>query len=346
MSLNHLDNFDAYGGTIGYMLDGVYAGIAGCALVADPDPLATGNVLRTQSSLTTNALTVVLPVARATIGIGFRLWLPFLPRDTSETGGIEWRDAGNVSRLAMQVNPIGGIEIRDSLRGTLYAATAGPVVTANAWYHIEAKAVFGVNTCTVEVRVEGVTVLTSTFAVVGTFTCQIVAWGTSSFNLTFTYFKDIIVWDSAGSQNNNFMGSITVRTMIANSDDTVGGWVPAIAGPSYQMVNNEPPLDSSEYLQAAVPPITPVVLGMTDLPSDVTSVRALRTMVRARKIDGGDGNLQVSLISGASTGNGADRPITAAFTYWMDMFETDPATGAQWLPAAANAAKLKLARTV
>ena len=54
----------------------------------------------------------------------------------------------------------------------------------------------------------------------------------------------------------------------------------------------------------------------------------------------GGGNLQMAMKSGASTGLGSDRPMTVAFTYWQDVFEVDPATSAQWLPAAVNAANL------
>lgn len=347
MTAIYYDNFDAYGANINFMLDGVAAGINGCSLVADPDPLASGNVLSVVSSLTSNSLTVVMPVARAGVGIATRVWMPALPVDANEGAGCEWRDAGNNTILAWRTNTIGGIDVRSSLSGgVIYASTPGPVVTAHAWYHVEAKAVFGVNTCTVEIRVEGVVVLTATFAVAGTLTCQIVGWGTASFNLRTNQFKDIVIWDTTGALNNNFLGSVVVKAMNPNSDVVVGGWVPSVAGPSYAMLDDRPPVDGTDYLSSAVPVTTPVRVGMTDLPADVTSVRALRTLVRARKIDGGDGNMQVSLVSGASTGAGANRPITAAFTYWSDMFETDPATAAAWALAAANAAVLKIDRTV
>jgi hypothetical protein len=43
--------------------------------------------------------------------------------------------------------------------------------------------------------------------------------------------------------------------------------------------------------------------------------------------------------------NGSNRPITTAFTYYEDVFETDPNTGNAWTPASADAAQLKLNRT-
>ena len=69
-------------------------------------------------------------------------------------------------------------------------------------------------------------------------------------------------------------------------------------------------------------------------------------MVRARKIDGGDANLQTSLISGGDVDPSADRPITTTFTYWYDISETDPDTGNAWTPASFDAANVEIDRTL
>lgn len=104
-------------------------------------------------------------------------------------------------------------------------------------------------------------------------------------------------------------------------------------------------VNDMSFLSAPNPPPLPYVGELTNLPPDVTSVRALITRVRAQKSDGGDGSLQTSLISGVDTANGTDRPITTALTYWSDIFELDPATGAPWTPVAADAAQLQINRT-
>jgi hypothetical protein len=65
---------------------------------------------------------------------------------------------------------------------------------------------------------------------------------------------------------------------------------------------------------------------------------------RSRKSDGGDGGLQVGLISGANTGLGANRQISSAYTYWWDIFDNDPGGGA-WSRPLVNALVLQLNRT-
>jgi hypothetical protein len=71
-----------------------------------------------------------------------------------------------------------------------------------------------------------------------------------------------------------------------------------------------------------------------------------------RKTDAGAGNVQMGLVSSAvgsppapAVANGADRPITEVYTYWQDVIELDPATGAPWAASAVNDVKLRFERT-
>lgn len=98
---------------------------------------------------------------------------------------------------------------------------------------------------------------------------------------------------------------------------------------------------------------TPFQVRLEPLPDDVTRIRGIIPIVRAAKIDGGDGNIQVSFgISDASYDDGPDSPITTAFTYWgnpTDPFvsELNPDTAAEWTPGEFNVgARMKIARTV
>lgn len=100
------------------------------------------------------------------------------------------------------------------------------------------------------------------------------------------------------------------------------------------------------YLSADSTPPAPMQFQLQDLPPDVTSVRAILPVVRARKIDGGDGNVQASLISNGDFANGANRPITTAFTYYFDVNELSPDTGNPWTPVEFDAATSQISRTV
>jgi hypothetical protein len=142
---------------------------------------------------------------------------------------------------------------------------------------------------------------------------------------TNVYWKDIVVWDGTGTYNNNFMGTCSVLDIDVDSD-VVLGWTPNAGGVGWSILDNNPPTDDAAYIGAAAAALTNT-FGLANLPADVTSVRGGVIINRSRKIDGGDGNVQLGLISGAATGLGADRPITVAYTYWKDVWEVDPNTG-------------------
>ena len=199
---------------------------------------------------------------------------------------------------------------------------------------------------TLEVRVEGIPVIELTGLNLGSLpVAQVTPYTGESGSAERTYMiKDYVVWDDTGSINNDFLGSVLVYNLSPTSDVALN-WTPSTGSTGYEILDNIPPVDS-DYISAGDPPPSPYVAGLSDLPLDVTSVRALQTMVRAAKSDGGDGSLQVSLISNGTTGNGADRPITVAQTYWIDIFETDPDTTGAWTVSAVNAVDLQIDRTL
>jgi hypothetical protein len=67
---------------------------------------------------------------------------------------------------------------------------------------------------------------------------------------------------------------------------------------------------------------------------------------RMKKSDGGDCNVQMSLVNGGTPTNGVDRGITTAYTYWADVAETNTLTGLPFTPSEFNATTFKINRTL
>lgn len=106
------------------------------------------------------------------------------------------------------------------------------------------------------------------------------------------------------------------------------------------------PTDPS-YIQAPFPAPAAAVFTMTNLPPDVTSIRALLPIFRAQKTDGGDCNIQAGLSpNNAAWVNGADQPVTVAFTYWWSPIHTNPVSGVPWTPGEVNNAYVRVNRTL
>lgn len=355
MAINWMDNFGIYGsGATGQarMLNGVYAEMNG-SLLADPDPTSGGEtVLRVNSSIVESSLTVirkVLPTPQATVGVAARYWIPRLPVSTGERPRVvSFRDVSNVILCYVIVDPSGFLEAYDGA-DTLLGRSDNPVVIANAWQHMETKCVFNSAAGSIEVRWEGVPVLDLALVVtsISGNLCQNVAFSsTGQFTQAF-YIKDFIIWDDTGAFNNDFMGSCQVYKIIPDADVALN-WSPFPAdGIGYNKINELVPDDDTRYIAAPFPlPAGPYRCSLSDLPVTVTSVRGVMPIHRSRKTDGGDGNVQIGLISGGSTGLGANQPITTAYTYWWQVYDADPNGGIGWSRLAVNALNLQLDRTV
>jgi hypothetical protein len=334
-----------YGNQRARMLDGIWAEIGGALLTLgeDPDPNITGYVLdyglsEAGPAIGSSYARYVYPSSAATAGIATRVWLKNIPSAVNYRPTIHiYSDGTNTPIVSICVSPTGAIQAYRGMPqdgGTLIGATAGPVMVANSWRHIESKVHPNAATGTVEVRVEGVVVLNLTNVNTGTGPVEqvsmcngrIVASEGTPMGL-----KDVIFWDTSGSENNDFIGPCTVywRPMAS---DVSSGWSRTSGSTDYGLVDESPP-DDTGYIYADDTLPAPSIMEPQPLPPDVVSIRAIISVSRAQKSDGGDGKLQVSMSpNGTDWDTGADNPVSTAFTYYYDVSEVSPATTAPWSP--------------
>lgn len=362
MAINWMDNFNIYGtdaGRAARMLNGVYADTLRSDLQVDPDPTAGGGqVLRKFGGGLGGDFRKVLPVARTTIGALGRFWFTTLPvgaGDTECPTMFSFRDTNNLAHIQVTLDPSGNIVVNrlDGGVQVQIGITPTPVLIANAWKHVEAKVFLSATVGTVEIRVEGITVLTvgptrtTNNAGGAILSCQNVAQQSCQDGSgPVMYMKDYIIWDSTTGFNNDFMGACQVFKIIPDADVALN-WTPSAGATGFNLINEVTPDDDGSYISAPAPGIPAAYkCSLSDLPVTVTSVRGVMPIHRSRKTDGGDGNIQIGAISGVSTGLGADRPITTAYTYWWDIFDVDPATAAAWSRVSVNVMNLQINRTL
>jgi hypothetical protein len=347
MTIVHADSFDIYGTDITFMTDGVYIDYQSIALVSDPDSFSTQRCLRFNANSDSD-LRYALPSQEVTIGVAMRIYLSRLPTNENDKPfPIIWADADNDHIAYLRVETTGRIALINN--GVVVATSASPVITAEGWWHVEAFLTCDTGGAAIcEVRVEGTecinhTAFTTTTADVSQLRieCHDGAGGSGPA----MYVKDFVVWDANGAANNDFLGLTRVVNLMPNADDTAGGWVLNGGATDFGILDNNPPLDATEYISADDTPPAAVIVAMENLPSDVTAVKGLVSFARAKKSDGGNGTLQVNIKSAASTDSGEDRQITAFYSYWRDVSETDPATGVAWTKAGVDALKIEIDRT-
>jgi len=359
MAIQWADDFSRYGtgdASRFAMLDGLpYVNIASATgnrgeVIADPDPSVTGRAFRLPPGGPTwqNQFRIALPTVISTTGrIACRLWQSQLATSSSERPAIGFLRGDNNPVVYMLIEQNGSITVRGRVAGvdTQVADSINPIVSPTSWNHFE----FAHNRSTGagSVRFNGVERLTWTgIDTTDNLEFAIITAASGNTLSQFVHVKDLILADSTGSQNNGVIGTVLVRRLKPSSDVTLGGWVPSVGSTGFNLLAKDAVNDAT-YLSAGLPVTTPMQFDIQNLPPDITSVRALLTVVRSRKIDGGDGNIQSGISPDGSTwDNGPDVPITTSFQYDFDVSELNPVTAAAWTPVGVDGAKVRVNRTV
>lgn len=212
------------------MLDNVYANMgrstaAGVAAVP-ANGARTGNV-----ALAVPADNIYSPVRRVFPGgakgevfVGFALFMKNLPPTADQLFPMLLLDGSNNVIASLNVTPSGVLEARRGT-GTLLGASAGPVVGASSWNHIECRVVRNSSAGVFAVRVNGETVIDLTGANTGS--TDFVQWACQSLDASETYVNyidDLVVNDTSGSYNTTWKGDLRVATLFPNEDATPSGW--------------------------------------------------------------------------------------------------------------------------
>lgn len=355
MTLLFCDGFDHYGTDTTNMTDGAWAEVptTSFALSVTNPRTGTHSLLFNTAVSPTSELRRVLGGAKTTVGLAAVIWLSELPSTNDTLRIFGFNDTTNTAQITVMLQSTGIIDVQSgSSGGATLATSTTPVVTAEAYTHVEAFITFDGTAGAVEVRVNGVTVLSATAintAPTALDECsQIVITPKKGIGIPAEYFvDDVFCYDDTGSHNNTFLGDRKVLTLFPSADTAQADWS-WNAGPSaVQAIDEADPDDDTTYIFAN-PGGSPAPVSEFDidnLPAGVSAVSAVVLVNRMRKTDAGTANVQPSIVSASSETAGADRVLTEAYTYYHEVIEVDPDTAAPFIPAAVDAAKIKLERT-
>lgn len=364
MAILWMDGFEQYtAGTAGVddMLDGVYASIEVNTfnLVSTTVARTGTKSFRVHNSAFDNNPTIrrVLGDTYNVVGLGMALYFPGLP-DGARTMGFEFRDSNNEFQYCVYIDSVGRFVCTREPDNAPTDGTSEQVITANAWHHVEVRLDCDLTNGAIEIRVNGVTVLNLTginTADTGVVGIDQVDWTKRSdigdIN-SFFYIDDIFAWaptGEIGDTNNDFIGDRRVVTLYPDADTSVAGWYTSDSTSiGYEMINETAPDDETTFLEAdALTDSNPIAseFDLTGIPTSVAAITAVQTQIRMRKTEAGIANVQTSIMVDADEAPGADRPITEEWTYWFDIHDLSPATGAPFTADEINRMQLRLART-
>jgi hypothetical protein len=350
MSLLWCDGWDHYG-VIGNLTEGAWAEIIGGFTLSTVNPRTGTYAMRGPSS--SSSLRRVLGGAKTTVGIGAAFYFANLPPVARIVRIFDFRDANNVVQVSIGLDTTGTISAyRGTVNGgTLLGVTASPSVSAETYQHIEAMVFFSQTVGTVEVRVNGVTVLSltglDTVASALVEASQISVAGCTGSNGVTTDVDDIFCYDDTGSFNNTFLGDRRVLTLFPDADTVQADWTPVGSGTGFGAIDEANPDGDTTYISAGVPgsPTPTSEFGMENLPAGVSAISGVVLVNMSRKTEAGAANVQMSVISGASETAGTDQPMTEIYTYRQDVFEIDPDSAAPFTTAEVDALLIKADRT-
>lgn len=227
--------------------------------------------------------------------------------------------------------------------GTMLAATAGGVMDTN-WHYVEMSATLNASTGTVVVKVDGTQVINftgntknggtnTTFDGVGFF-----AMNFNSFIYTVVVgsptVDDYYVCNSSGSVNNTFLGDVRVQTLVPNGAGSSTQFAPTGSGTNYLNVNEVPDNTSTYNSSSTVGQRD--TYALSDLTATTGQVFGVQQATTAYKPDSGAANLKAAQKSGATVSYGATRSLATGSTTYVDLFETNPATGLAYTPTEVN----------
>lgn len=316
-----------------------------------------GKALRIQGGVSSAGLMAVYADRNAEAFIGWRVRSPanlsggtnsgrwFIFYD-AVAGGIQFSVFFNRNNYSVQVFTGGGSGANPA-SGTSIGLSANNVWTDNTWELVEIHAKIHGSAGEVEVRVRGETVLHLTgqntkitanawFDSIGLVPDPFSGGASNSYlDLDDHYYCDTTS-DSGTSANNTFMGDVGTRTLFATGDGSVH-FIPNSGANNYSRIN-ETAMDSDTSYNSSATPGDEDQFTFQPMINAIPVIYGVQVTIAVRKDDVGPRVIKTGLVSGGTTGYGANHSLPDTYAYFTDMWILNPDTTANWTRTEVNAA--------
>ena len=232
---------------------------------------------------------------------------------------------------------------RGDRSGPVLASATVSNWVANNWYFMEALATLDDTAGRVAVKLNGTTVFdvtgldTKNGGTKTVFDAFRVGHQYGNNDGNHLYWDDMYLLNGAGTVNNNFLGDISVETLLPNGDGSSSQWVGSDGDSvnNYLLVDEATP-DTTDYVQAGAAGLRDLY-AMTDLAATSGPVYGVITSAYARASANAGVPVKPAIKSAGTVATGA--AVTQTTSWWpvFGVFELDPATSAAWAISAINA---------
>lgn len=243
-------------------------------------------------------------------------------------------DTGSTLHLRLMVNLT--TYTLSLLRNTTVIATStadSQPLNPGSWYYVEMSATIDSTAGTAVVRVNGNTVISFSGNTRNGGTSTDVdcialgyspGYGTAGRSNSFLV-DDVYICNSLGSTNNTFLGDVQVQTLLPTGAGTSTQLTPIGSASNYANVNDVPDSDSTYNSSSTAGQRDTYAMG--DISGDPDIVFGVQQVTHAFKTTSGTGNLKAAQLSGGVVSYGANNSLGTSNTAYIDIFESNPATG-------------------
>lgn len=328
MALRWIDGFESYGVTNANTAVGVlnkYTNNFGTLTVR------AGRLAGHALSLSGSA-NIVTPAFTANdtwiTGFGFKY-----VQVASEQEILIINDGSNV-QFSLTFQPNGEMRAYRGDFNHLLGTTSGARLRAGVWAYIEVKVKIHGSTGTVDVKVNGVSVLSLTSQNTdnqSTLQATKVGLVSSSAGGDTCTFDDFYVCDKSGSNNTTFLGPQKVTTLFPSGDHGTNQWTATGAGTTHaDRVTDNPHDSSTTYLSDATSNDTEE-FDYANTGSEVTSIKGVQINTVFETDSGSAFSVKNRTNSGGIASDSAGFAGTnGTYTTASTVNETDPNTSALW----------------
>ncbi|WP_113155963.1 hypothetical protein [Nitratireductor sp. OM-1] len=251
------------------------------------------------------------------------------------------------SQISIARNAQGGISVvgyttgpSGSVSTHLVAASRPNVMFPDVWHYVEVKYKPGSH---VVVRLDGAVVLNGSGWTnpkapkrvnLCTFICSPADWSTAHSN-THTYFDDLYLCDTHGTQFNTFCGDVVVHGLMPLQDagpNDMSAYGGGLA--NYTAVDDVPPDDNLSYIYSNTLGHVDM-FDLDDLPANIIDVLAVSVHARCRKDAAGTSNIKLKARYDGLTADSPPMTLPTVFVGKHHIFETAP-DGGGWNKVKAN----------
>ncbi len=243
-----------------------------------------------------------------------------------------------VTHVWVRVNINGTLSV---LQGTGVLGTSSVALTQNVYQYLEVKVVIHASAGTVDIRLNGVSILALTGQVTqagGSSTWDEIKLGACGGGLTTVDYDDLYLLDGSGSVNHDFLGDVRVDATYPNAAGNSAQFTRSTGSDQWATIDETAPNGDTDYNETGTA-TNRDTLNFPTAPVAGATIYAVQALASAKKTDAGGAGLKLVTRISSTDYDGTEGGLGTAYNYVRQIWDVKPSDSAAWTDGAFNAAE-------